>query len=759
MPNMALMPGRARSGQRGGLPAGGGLRRVAALLLLLAGLMAAGLASGGAQAATPAALQAAIGLVSPDAAAKPPEAVQLADAGAVVMEQKLVALSADASRLRLAFRAAVESIRQFPDTVGTAIAAAGTDWLGRSLLVAVGVILVGSAVAWLVQRRLRRAWLPDADGSTVEPADKITVMLLRGLVDLVACVVLFAAGAIAAEVLDQNHPATRATVMALLTAFVLARVAMALARVVLSPRAARVRLVPLEDADARRLYLHLQIVFSFSALLFAFQEWLAILQVPQAESRLIAIIVTGLSVLLLSGLCHLDRKAIARAMMPAALTGARGLKAVLVRNWSALAVLYFVVAWLVASVRRLLEMPGAAGLVIAPVLVGVFALVLYAVLVLVIQRTVKRQPELRFISAPHEKIPDYRDLFEEGAGFLCGLIGLALILQLWGADFLFNRDWSGRVFEVILIGFLAWLLHGAVKIAIDRRIAEEGGPPGVPGQIHEHDEHPAGTVRSRLATLLPLARFAVLTAIVVMGVMIALSELGVNIGPLFAGAGVIGLAVGFGSQALVKDIFSGAFFLIDDAFRIGEYIDIGSAKGTVEKISIRSFQLRHQNGPLTTIPFGSISKVQNFSRDWVIMKLPFRVPYDTDVEQVRKIVKKVGQALMDDPETGPKFLAPLKSQGVYEMDDSALVMRMKFMTRPGDQFLLRRRVYVDVQKALAAAGIRFASREVVVRIAEDGPVVEDPEMRRKVAGAAARHVTEAAGQEGVDPLADVKDGR
>ncbi|MGH2342294.1 mechanosensitive ion channel family protein [Segnochrobactraceae bacterium EtOH-i3] len=728
-----------------------------AFLLLLAFLLAlpAGMGgTGSAAAASPVALMA---LAAPE---EPKAPVQIADAGGIVIEQKLAALSEDASRLRLALRAAVESVRHFPVTVGAAIESAGSEWLGGAVLLAAIAIVLGSMVAWLVKSRLRRSWLAGQATGEVGPVDKISVMLMRGVIDLIGCGVLLAAGALAAEILDQNHSATRATVMVLLTAYVVMSVAIALARVVISPNAASVRLIALSDQDAKRLYRHVSVVFFFAALLLAFHEWLAILQVPQAESRLISIIISGLSVLLLAGLCYLDRKAIARAMMPAALEGARGVKAALVRHWHVLAILYFIVAWLVSSARRLLDLPGAAGLVVAPVVVGVFVMVLYAVLVLLIQRLVPRQPELRFVNPPHEKIPDFRDLLDEGAGFLCALVGLALILQLWGADFLFNRDWSGRVFEVILIGFCAWLLHGAVKIAIDRRIAEEGGPAGIPGQIHEHDEHPAGNVRSRLATLLPLARFAVLTAIIVMGIMIGLSELGVNIGPLFAGAGVIGLAVGFGSQALVKDIFSGAFFLIDDAFRIGEYIDIGSAKGTVEKISIRSFQLRHQNGPLTTIPFGSISKVQNFSRDWVIMKLPFRVPYDTDVEQVRKIVKKVGQQLLDDPESGPKFLAPLKSQGVYQMDDSALVMRMKFMTRPGDQFILRRQVYAEVQKALSAAGIRFASREVVVRIADDGPTVEDPEMRRKVAGAAARHVMEA--QEGgtaQDPMSQATEGR
>jgi small-conductance mechanosensitive channel len=130
--------------------------------------------------------------------------------------------------------------------------------------------------------------------------------------------------------------------------------------------------------------------------------------------------------------------------------------------------------------------------------------------------------------------------------------------------------------------------------------------------------------------------------------MVVLSELGVNIAPLFAGAGVVGLAVGFGAQTLIRDIFSGAFYLIDDAFRKGEYIDIGSAKGVVEKISIRSMQLRHHRGALTTVPFGEIQQVENFSRDWAVMKLAFRVTYDTDVDKMRKIIKKFGKELLED---------------------------------------------------------------------------------------------------------------
>ena len=112
-------------------------------------------------------------------------------------------------------------------------------------------------------------------------------------------------------------------------------------------------------------------------------------------------------------------------------------------------------------------------------------------------------------------------------------------------------------------------------------------------------------------------------------------------------------AIGFGAQTLVKDIISGVFFLADDAFRVGEYIDVGDVMGTVEHISIRSLRLRHHRGPVHTIPFGEIQHLTNFSRDWAIMKIEFRLPFDADLEKVRKIIKKVGQTLMADPVHGP----------------------------------------------------------------------------------------------------------
>ena len=271
---------------------------------------------------------------------------------------------------------------------------------------------------------------------------------------------------------------------------------------------------------------------------------------------------------------------------------------------------------------------------------------------------------------------------------------------------------------------------------IDARIASEQPV----ASDNESGDAEGGLGASRSATLLPLLRSTAIAVITMICLFAALSSLGVNVAPLIAGAGVLGLAIGFGAQTLVKDIVSGVFFLIDDAFRRGEYIDLGSVKGTVERISVRSLQLRHHLGAVHTIPFGDISALTNYSRDWVIMKLPLRLTFDTDPQKVKKIIKKLGAELMEDEVLGDGLLTPPKSQGVIQMEDSAMILRVKFTAIPGKQFTIRRELLHRIRAAFEEAGIRFANREVTVRVSEDASAAE----REKAIGAAASRAVDLA---------------
>ncbi len=236
------------------------------------------------------------------------------------------------------------------------------------------------------------------------------------------------------------------------------------------------------------------------------------------------------------------------------------------------------------------------------------------------------------------------------------------------------------------------------------------------------DGDSAGPPASRLSTMMPLLRRAVATAIAIVAVMIALDDFGINITPLIAGASVFGIAISFGSQTLVKDIVSGLFYLSDDAFRVGEYIDCGKAKGTVEGFTIRSIKLRHQNGQVHTIPFGQLGQITNFSRDWITTKFNLRFARDTDIEKLRKAAKKIGAEIAELPQFKDEILAPFKMQGVADITDNALLIRFKFTARPGNPAAVQREAVKRMFSTLPGMGIEFAKEGAAVVLHTGAPV-------------------------------------
>ena len=232
------------------------------------------------------------------------------------------------------------------------------------------------------------------------------------------------------------------------------------------------------------------------------------------------------------------------------------------------------------------------------------------------------------------------------------------------------------------------------------------------------DEWGATATQDRSYTLLPILRKFIGIVMAVMVTLIVLSSMGINIGPLLAGAGVAGLAIGFGAQKLVADVLSGIFYLVDDAFRVGEYIQAGSASGSVEAITLRNVMLRHHRGMLQIIPLSDLGAITNFMRGGIVVKFNLQFPYDTNIDKVRKAIKKVGQQMRDDPEMGPDFIQPVKSGGVREVGDSVMTIRVKFTAKPGAHFVIRREAYKRITEALEARGIHYAHRKVIVEVSQ-----------------------------------------
>jgi small-conductance mechanosensitive channel len=281
-----------------------------------------------------------------------------------------------------------------------------------------------------------------------------------------------------------------------------------------------------------------------------------------------------------------------------------------------------------------------------------------------------------------------------------GVAALALDAPLSALD-AGASPWMRAGLRLLGVAVLALLAHGiwlAVRSVVDQRLA----------RIAPADPHEPPDSSSRLLTLLPLLRVTTAVLLLVMLVLSALWALGIEITPLLAGAGVVGLALGFGAQALVRDIIAGVFYLAEDAFRVGEYIESGSSiKGTVERITLRSVALRHHNGPLHFVPYGVLGAVRNASRDWVVDKFNLPLPIDVDSERIRKMIKKIGEEMKEDPALGPHMLEPLKGK-LYRIDPGVKVFRCKFRSPPGKQFDIRAGALKRIEAALRAIGVRYA---------------------------------------------------
>jgi len=564
------------------------------------------------------------------------------------------------------------------------------------------LLAAGGIVETIVARLLATVRRGLEEGEVNTFGAQVGRVLLRLTLDLLLLLVFVVTVVVVFLIVYQGHEPSRELFIALLVAMVQVRVAIILAHLLLAPRAPTQRLLPFGDEAARGLYrgvVGLAGLYGLGDVLAGFMSRWGV--PPDAW----LFVITGWRILFVAVLLYTVWRQ--RAPIAALTRGADPgpLRRVLADLWPVLMTAYVLTIVIAVSAEQFADMSMGSKAAILSLLV-VIALPLLDMLLcrLLVER-----------SAGREEAASYVPVLRRGVHIAVTAGGLLVIGRLWDVDLFalasrgLGERLAGALIDVGVTLLLARLVWQFARLAIDRRLAREPGAQAV----SERGEA-GGTGASRLATLLPLARIFILVTICVMATMTVLAALGVNIGPLLAGAGVVGLAVGFGSQTLVRDIISGAFYLMDDAFRLGEYIDVGDAMGTVEKIGIRSMQLRHHRGPLNIVPYGGIRRLNNQSRDWAIEKLTFRLTYDTDIRQVKKILKRIGQELTEDPEIGPQLIEPLKSQGVMAMEDSAMVVRAKFMAKPGNQFVIRREAYQRIKQAFDDAGIKFAHRQVTV---------------------------------------------
>jgi small conductance mechanosensitive channel len=271
--------------------------------------------------------------------------------------------------------------------------------------------------------------------------------------------------------------------------------------------------------------------------------------------------------------------------------------------------------------------------------------------------------------------------------------------------------------HILLIVVVAYIANRLVRRSIRRLTSRivDSGANGTLGTIRSHTPsalRSTGSMSLRAAaraqTLGLVLRSIATTVIWTIAVIMILGELGVALGPLIAGAGIAGVAIGFGAQSLVKDFLSGIFMLIEDQYGVGDLIDAGVATGTVEDITLRTTQVRDTSGTIWYIPNGTILRVGNMSQDWARAVLDVEVTADTELARALGAVKAVADELWEDPQWSPRILEEPDVLGVERIGPTGITLRTLVKTRPAEQFKVMRELRRRVCDAFRELDIHLA---------------------------------------------------
>jgi moderate conductance mechanosensitive channel len=585
----------------------------------------------------------------------------------------------------------------------------------------VTIIGVGLLAMWLVARGLapaRRALVfRERDRMLSRWIMGVLLILLR-----IAPILVFAIAVNGLILIVQPDPATRVWLSAGVSAIVAVRLGLVLARTVLSPGAPQARLVPLSDQGARVLmtYCHWLLALGvYGYTLISVLDWHgmpAILLVTL--DRLIAF------ALLLSAFWMVMRR---RRDVAAAIgrlaegPHAADTSSIPWRRIGSVAHIFAIVyLWALFVIYIVEGLP----LFLDVLTTSVLSLSLLVVLVMALRYVEGRTGAARPLLDTDDE-DDREDqtaeptapAYSQRSGSLLMVLRVAILvvavltfLQVWGLDTwsLITQTGPGQramlIFVFVGVFYLLWLGINRLIARYIRRLEAQTG---------------TARTRTRTQTALVLARNAALVALCVIGGMVVLSELGLNIGPLLAGAGVIGVAIGFGAQHLVQDVITGLFNLIEDTFAVGDVVDLAGKSGVVEAVTIRTVRLRDAGGNVHTIPFSAIAVVTNMSKDFSYAVFDIGVAYGESVDHVMQIIKEVAEDLQRDRAYRRMIREPLEMFGVDRLADSAVIIKCRLKVRPASQWMIAREFNRRLKNRFDELGIEFPFPQQTIHFGQD----------------------------------------
>jgi moderate conductance mechanosensitive channel len=515
-------------------------------------------------------------------------------------------------------------------------------------------------------------------------------------------------------------PVTQVWLSAGVSAIVAVRLGVVLAQAVLSPAAAQARLVPLSDEAARLLmtYIHWLLALGiYGFTLISVLRWHGLPWILQIMlDRLVAL---GL----LLSTCWMvmrRRRAVAAAIgrlgdgVDASSIPWRRVGSV----WHVFALIYLwalFVIYVIEGLPLFVDVLTTSVLSLS-VLIGLVVALRYAE-----SRTGTLEPSFADDEEEDQEEPGGEATAAASSprvgGFLVLVLRVAIVLvailiflQVWGFDTWLLATQSGLGQRVILILIVVGLIY-LLWFGFNRLIA---------GYLRRLEMQP-GAARSstRTRTALVVARNAAFVTLCVIGGMVILSEIGLNIGPLLAGAGVIGIAIGFGAQHLVQDIITGLFNLIEDTFAVGDVVDLGGKAGVVEAVTIRTVRLRDVGGNVHTIPFSAIAVVTNMTKDFSFAAFEIGVAYRENVDEVMRVIQEVAEHLRRDRAYRRLVLQPMEMLGLDAFTDSAVIIKCRLKVRPGSQWMIGREFRRRLKNRFDELGIEIPFPHQTIYFGQD----------------------------------------
>lgn len=651
-----------------------------------------------------------------------PNATEPAPQGDLVSES-LDVVGSSAARVSEVLLASAQAVGRLPELIAWLVQQTRNPHSQQvfveivgDLAFAVGAAMVPALLIHTGLRRLRRRLLPDPNGAW---AARGAVMLGRLLAEL-APVVMFVGILSALIATIDLTPLAQLIARQLVLAVLIGRTVAAVRRAMLFPLHEPGRLLPVSDEQAHVLNRNLMLLAGLSidgyfalqiALLFQL-SW----DLHQVLQHLLFLTVAVLAVVMVLRSRHgvhdwlIGFEATTGEARRPRLLPWRGIA----RYWHIVAIAWIVVHFLAWA----LDLPGGLRWVITNNIATLGVLVAARLAALALRDPPRPVPETG--GADLQPAADRADpgvvRREAGAamrGTVRGAIDLltyAALIILWtpGLSEWLSDD-AGTAFitkllQIVIVAGLAFLLWLAVNNRVQTYLAavDQSGLP-------KHG--------SRARTLAVMARNGILVVLVTFTMIFALATLGVNTGPLLAGAGVIGIAVGFGSQRLVQDIITGLFILLSDAVRVGDVVDLGGRSGVVEAISMRTVTLRSYNGDVHTIPYSTIDVVTNMTKDYSFAVFDVAVSYKEDVDRVMELLRDIDRQLRREWPFRRLMLDPIEIAGLDRFGEIAVVIRGRIKVLPGEQWRVGREFNRRVKQRFDQLGIEIpvAYRSLVVR--------------------------------------------